>query len=80
MRIGGNAPLAAMLDQLRTPLYRFQFRTRLTAEGLTRGHADHVEIAEAVLAGDPDRAERAMRRHLRNSAKLIDALPDDAFG
>lgn len=80
VRISGNPPLAQLLDQLRTPFYRFQFRSRLQPEALGRGHADHAEIAAAILAGDAERAERAMRRHLRNSAKLIDSLPDDAFG
>jgi DNA-binding GntR family transcriptional regulator len=80
VRIGGNAPLAQLLEQLRTPLYRFQFRSRFTHVNLERGHKDHVAIAEAILAGDPDEAERAMRRHLRSSEKLVDSLPDDAFG
>jgi DNA-binding GntR family transcriptional regulator len=80
VRIGGNLPLAELLEQLRTPLYRFQFRSRLTPESLTHGHEEHAEVAEAILGGDPERAERAMRRHLRHSAKLIGSLPDDAFG
>jgi DNA-binding GntR family transcriptional regulator len=80
VRIGGNAPLAQLLEQLRTPLFRFQFRSRFTNVNLERGHKDHTAIAEAILAGDADEAERAMRRHLRNSTKLIESLPDDAFG
>jgi DNA-binding GntR family transcriptional regulator len=80
VRLSGNAPLAQLLDQLRTPVYRFQFQSRLTADAIGRGHEDHRDVANAIIAGDPDRAERAMRRHLRNSAKLIEALPDEAFG
>jgi DNA-binding GntR family transcriptional regulator len=80
MRIGGNVPLAQLLEQLRTPLYRFQFRSRFTTVNLERGHEDHTAIAEAILAADPDAAERAMRRHLRDSTKLIQSLPDEAFG
>lgn len=80
VRISANEPLAQLLEQLRTPVYRFQFRSRLTPESLQLGHAEHSEIAEAILAGDTDRAERAMRRHLRSSARLIGSLPDDAFG
>ena len=80
VKLSGNAPLAQLLEQMRTPVYRFQFRSRLTLEAIGRGHEDHSEVAAAIIAGDPDRAERAMRRHLRNSAKLIDSLPDDAFG
>jgi DNA-binding GntR family transcriptional regulator len=80
VRIGGNVPLAQLLEQLRTPLFRFQFRSRFTMVNLQRGHKDHGAIADAILAGDPDEAERAMRKHLRNSTKLIESLPDDAFG
>lgn len=80
MQMSGNLPLAQLLEQLRTPLYRFQFRSRLVGEALARGYEDHAQVAEAILAGDPERAERAMRRHLRNSARLVDSLPDDAYG
>ncbi len=80
VQLSGNPALEKLIDQLSTPLYRFQFRSRLTAERLKRGHDDHVEVARAILAGDPGSAERFMRKHLRNSAKLILSLPDDAFG
>jgi DNA-binding GntR family transcriptional regulator len=80
VRIGGNAPLEQLLEQIRTPLFRFQFRSRFTTVNLDRGHKDHSAIAEAILAGDAEEAERVMRRHLRNSTKLIESLPDDAFG
>jgi DNA-binding GntR family transcriptional regulator len=80
VRIGGNAILAQLLQQLRTPLFRFQFRSRFAVPSLERGHRDHAAIATAILAGDARAAELAMRRHLRNSTKLIDSLPNDAFG
>jgi DNA-binding GntR family transcriptional regulator len=80
VQMGGNPALEKLLEQLSTPLYRFQFRSRLTPERLERGHEDHTAVAQAILDGDPDRAERAMRRHLKNSARLIASLPDDAFG
>lgn len=80
VRIGGNVVLAQLLHQLRTPLFRFQFRSRFTTLNLERGRKDHAAIATAILAGDARAAESAMRRHLRNSTKLIDSLPNDAFG
>ena len=80
VQLSGNPALEKLIDQLSISLYRFQFRSRLTAERLKRGHDDHVEVARAILAGDPGSAERFMRKHLRNSAKLILSLPDDAFG
>lgn len=80
VQLSGNPTLERLIDQLSTPLYRFQFRSRLTADRLERGHEDHTDVARAIIDGDADRAERAMRKHLRNSAKLIASLPDDAFG
>lgn len=34
-----------------------------------RAWKEHEEIAKALRAGDPDRAERAMRRHLQHAAE-----------
>jgi DNA-binding GntR family transcriptional regulator len=78
--LSGNIILDKLIDQLSTSLYRFQFRSRLRSELLEQGHRDHEEVATAILAGDAEAAERAMRKHLRNSAKLILRLPQDAFG
>ena len=49
------------------------------AENATVSHQDHVRVAEAILAGEADTAERAMRTHLRRSFEWVSHLPDRAF-
>ena len=39
------------------------WRTRTTPEQRSKVLANHIEIAEAIEAGDPDRAARAMDAH-----------------
>jgi DNA-binding FadR family transcriptional regulator len=45
-----------------------------------RSHRDHVVIADAILSGDGDAAENAMRNHLKGTAEWILQLPNSAFG
>jgi GntR family transcriptional regulator, galactonate operon transcriptional repressor len=40
--------------------------------------SDHRQIYEAIEAGEPERAERAMLRHLTVTAPLLDKAPVDA--
>ena len=44
------------------------------------GISDYRRIGEAVLAGDPKRAEMAGQAHVRRIAKEVADLPDEAFG
>ena len=36
-----------------------------------RSFGEHSAIVEAIAAGDPDEAERAMRRHLSHVAEAL---------
>lgn len=42
-----------------------------TPERLARLHAEHVDVFEAILANDPERAREAMRRHLANATQRV---------
>jgi len=42
-------------------------------------HEDHVQVAETILACNPDGAEYAMPQHLQRSHDWIVTLPDSAF-
>ena len=75
----GNAHLPRMLDQTLMSLFASQFRPWLDASSIATAAAEHVAIIDAVIAGRGGDAERAMRRHVRNSARTIVALPDAAF-
>ena len=50
---------------------RYQYRTILIPGRPAASVAEHAAIVEAVIAGQPDEAERAMRRHLFNVADAV---------
>jgi DNA-binding GntR family transcriptional regulator len=77
--ISGNEQLADLIDNLQLPVVMFQVGQVMGPENMERSHRDHVAVADAILAGDPDRAEAAMRDHVRGSAEWILKLPDSAF-
>lgn len=59
----GNRSLVALLLRLNTPLIGFQFLPGTTLDH-QRAHVEHEAVLGAILARDPEQAERAMRRHL----------------
>ncbi len=70
IQIAGNLQLNNLIAQLRIPLYHLQFRHLLkgvTHESVTQ----HEDIFAAICSGDPDKAEKNMRKHLRSSAELL---------
>ncbi|MCW2241153.1 GntR family transcriptional regulator [Azospirillum canadense] len=77
--IGGNDQLMELIQQLQLPLVMLQIGQAMPMENAELSHQDHIHVAEAILAGDPDRAEAAMRTHLRRSHDWIVTLPDSAF-
>lgn len=60
----GSRLLAKMIEDLRLKTRIFD-TSRLPAR-LLPGAAEHVEIIDAVLAQDPERAQAAMRTHIDN--------------
>jgi DNA-binding FadR family transcriptional regulator len=53
-------------------MVRFQFRTILIPGRPAQSLEEHSAIVQAVTAGEPEKAERAMRRHLTNVAKALE--------
>jgi DNA-binding GntR family transcriptional regulator len=81
VRMSGNEMLTTLLGQLRVPLFRLQFRQLITSPAAIRESAEqHAAVAEAILAGQPAQAEKAMRRHITYSAQKLLELPDATFG
>jgi DNA-binding GntR family transcriptional regulator len=76
----GNEVLSSTLDRLRVPLFRLQFYEGMTTETLPERNRDHQEIAKAILDGVPDRAEEAMRQHVRGGNARLVELADRIFG
>jgi DNA-binding GntR family transcriptional regulator len=71
--LGGQSTARAVLERLRGQNVRHQFRLALHPGRAAVSLPQHLEIIEALCAGDSDAAEAAVRRHLRS---VIDTLPE----
>jgi DNA-binding GntR family transcriptional regulator len=78
VRTSGNARLVQMLDIDLYSLLRL-YRQRLSMRPGRPGQAlaEHREILEALRSRDPDRAETAMRSHIRSSRANVEAMMDE---
>lgn len=73
--IAGHETAVKMLGMLRSQMVRFQYRAILVPDRARKSLAEHKAIFAAVEAGNPDLAERAMRRHLKGViAGIEDAI------
>ena len=77
--ISGNEQLCELIGNLQLPIMMYQIGRAMLPENAEVSHQDHVRVAEAILAGNSDAAEQAMRRHLRRSHEWVKQLPDSAF-
>jgi DNA-binding GntR family transcriptional regulator len=79
--VSENRLLARIASQLHTQTYRLQFNQLIRSEAARhQSNDDHVQILEAILAGNAQTAERIMRRHVRRSGNVTAAFRDTAFG
>ncbi len=77
--IGDNGQLIAIMPLMRIHLLRLQAQPWFSATDLADRTAEYGAITDAVLAGDPKRAEAAMRRHMQRMTLRLQRLPDAAF-
>jgi DNA-binding GntR family transcriptional regulator len=70
--LSGHTTAQRLIRSLNSQMVRFQFRTILIPGRPTQSLEEHAAIVEAVTAGEPEKAERAMRRHLTNVAKALE--------
>ncbi|MGX7896631.1 GntR family transcriptional regulator [Tsuneonella sp. HG222] len=70
----GNFVVRELVQRLNTPIHHLVFETFYRGERLRAAVEDHSKVVEAVLAGDPDGAERAMRAHVINGFAYLAAL------
>jgi DNA-binding GntR family transcriptional regulator len=66
-----HATISKLLRMLNSQMVRFQYRTILIPGRPARSLAEHKAIVEAVEAGDPDAAEKAMRAHLSHVTEAL---------
>ena len=75
-----NPQLTRLLSRMHVPLSTAQVSQFLNREQLQRARRAQIEILRAVVEGEPDAAEAAMRQHLRQVGDWMQSQPDSAFG
>jgi DNA-binding GntR family transcriptional regulator len=75
--LAGQATAGAILERLRGQNVRHQFQLAMHPGRPAVSLPQHLEIIEALCAGDSDAAEAAMRRHIRS---VIKTLPEVEAG
>lgn len=82
--LSGNETARNLLTNLKSRIVRLQFRVILKPGRPTQSLEEHREIVDAICAGDPERADSAMRKHLliaRNALhQVIDETKFSKFG
>jgi DNA-binding GntR family transcriptional regulator len=71
--LSGQSIAQGILKRLRSQNVRHQFRLAMHPGRAAISLAQHLEIIDALCAGDPEVAEAAVRRHLQS---VIDTLPE----
>jgi len=72
--IAGQQTAAGIINRLRHQGVRYQFRVSLLPGRLVQGFEEHLGIIDAVIAGDPDLAERLSRDHFANVIEAVRRL------
>src|ERR687891_644410 len=73
VELSGHATAQRLIRALNSQMVRFQFRTILIPGRPTQSIEEHTAIVDALTGGQPEAAERAMRRHLNQVAKALRA-------
>ncbi|WP_126174145.1 GntR family transcriptional regulator [Altericroceibacterium xinjiangense] len=74
MQGGGNSVVEMLVKRLYTPVHHLLFETFYRSDRLREAIEDHSRILEAVLNGDPEAAEKAMRAHIENGHTFLAEL------
>lgn len=73
----GNQVVASLLQRLAVPIHRLLFGSFYNEDRLRTANNDHRRILEAILAGDSEGAEAAMRAHVRDGFETLSAIESD---
>jgi DNA-binding GntR family transcriptional regulator len=72
LELSGHGTAVRLIRALNSQTVRYQYRTILIPGRSAASVEEHAAIVEAVLAGDADGAERAMRAHLFRVAEAVE--------
>jgi DNA-binding GntR family transcriptional regulator len=76
----GNALVAGMLGRLNIPIQRLLFESLYSHERLKAANAGHHAVMAAILAGDGDAAEAALRRHIEEGFATLATIDSEFRG
>ncbi|WP_164844057.1 GntR family transcriptional regulator [Croceicoccus ponticola] len=79
IEVGKNTQLESVMPTKRVHLIRLQTQQFFGPDDIEKRLAEYVAIANAVIVGNPQAAERAMRRHMKRNIETTMAMPDGAF-
>lgn len=79
VELADNLQLATLVHQLQLPLARFQIRSAVDQAHRDHSSMEHDRIIKAIMSGDPERADAAMRQHLKRASKRIMNLDESTF-
>ena len=71
LELSGHSTALRLIRALNSQSVRYQYRTILIPGRSAASVEEHAAIVQAVVAGDADRAEEAMRAHLFNVAQAV---------
>jgi DNA-binding GntR family transcriptional regulator len=78
--LAGNRQIRRVVAQMQLPTLQQAFFRMFDHKLRSESLAQHAEILDAILAGHPARAEKAMRAHIGRTVDLAKRLPDSLFG
>lgn len=79
LNVCGNVQLAGISHQLQLPLIMLQLSGAMKPEMYNDSVTEHRAIARAILDGDADSAERALRSHLKRATEIAETMPPSTF-
>lgn len=79
IELSGNGVLGRQVSQLQLPPMRAAFFRLINGEMHALSVAQHLNILDAILAGEARFAEREMADHVRHTAEISQMLPDQWF-
>jgi DNA-binding GntR family transcriptional regulator len=77
VELSGHATAQRLIRALNSQMVRFQFKTILIPGRSAQSIQEHNAIVDALIAGKPEQAERAMRKHLNRVAQALHAAQLD---
>ena len=70
----GDHVIKGIVQRLNTPIHHLVFETFYRGERLRAAVQGHRLVVDAVMAGNPEAAERAMRDHVINGLEFLSQL------